>query len=160
MEPKHENQNAVSINRRKNLENSSSQKKYDSSNSIHVTGFVEDPWYYVSRSLVVVAPIRIGAGIQNKVLEAMAIGKPVVATSKVLRGLNVAEENIHLLRADSAEQFADEISRLIDNPNLRTFIGKNGQLLVKKYFMWNNIETRLLNVISEALKRENYSENK
>ena len=137
-----------------------SLREYDSLDGIHVTGFVEDPWYYVSRSLVVVAPIRIGAGIQNKVLEAMAIGKPVVATSRVMRGLNVAKENIHLLKADSAEQFADEISRLIDNPNLRMLIGKNGQLLVKKYFMWNNIETKLLNVISEALKWENYSENK
>ena len=62
--------------------------------SIIVTGFVDDVRPYVARASVVIAPFVSGTGIKNKVLEGMAMGKPVVTTSIGARGINATRENI------------------------------------------------------------------
>jgi glycosyltransferase involved in cell wall biosynthesis len=96
----------------------------------------------------------IGAGVQNKVLESMALGKPVVATSRAIQGLNIGVEGTHFLKADSEDEFFHKISYLIDNDRIRREIGINGKLLVRKYFTWDNIEKKLLDILTRTLKTE------
>jgi len=123
-------------------------KKFDGKNGIHVIGFVEDPWYYVARSLVTVAPIRMGAGIQNKVLEAMALGKAVVGTNKALQGLNMGIDEKHFIRANDAKEFVNKISYLVENKNIRKDIGLNAKNLIRDHFTWEVIGERLYNIFS------------
>jgi glycosyltransferase involved in cell wall biosynthesis len=123
-------------------------KKFDGKNGIHVTGFVEDPWYYVARSLVTVAPVRMGAGIQNKVLEAMALGKAVVGTNKAFLGLNMGIDEKHFIRANDAKEFVNKISYLVENKNIRKDIGLNAKNLIRDHFTWEVIGERLYNIFS------------
>jgi len=123
-------------------------KKFDGKNGIHVTGFVEDPWYYVARSLVTIAPIRMGAGIQNKVLEAMALGKAVVGTNKAFQGLNMGVDGKHFIQANDAKEFVEKISYLVENGSIRKDVGLNAKNLVRDHFTWEVIEERLYNIFS------------
>jgi len=123
-------------------------KKFDRKNGIHVIGFVEDPWYYVARSLVTVAPVRMGAGIQNKVLEAMALGKAVVGTNKAFQGLNMGVDGKHFIRANDAKEFVNKISYLVENKNIRKDIGLNAKNLIRDHFTWEVIGERLYNIFS------------
>ena len=123
-------------------------RKFDGKNGIHVTGFVNDPWYYLGRSLLTVAPIRMGAGIQNKVLEAMALGKAVVGTNKAFQGLNMGIDGKHFIRANDAKEFVEKISSLVENESIRKDIGLNAKNLVRDHFTWEVIGERLYNMIS------------
>lgn len=78
---------------------------------VTVTGWVADVRPYLAHAVVAVAPMRIARGIQNKVLEAMAMGRPVVVTEGALEGIE-AEPNVHLLRADDPHAFAAACLRL------------------------------------------------
>jgi sugar transferase (PEP-CTERM/EpsH1 system associated) len=78
---------------------------------IHVTGRVPDIRPYIAHADAVVAPLQIARGIQNKVLEAMAMGKPVVATPAALEGLDVSVGE-EVLAASNAQQFANAIAKL------------------------------------------------
>ena len=78
---------------------------------VRVTGWVADVRPYLAHAVVAVAPMRIARGIQNKVLEAMAMGRPVVVTEGALEGIE-AEPNVHLLRADDPHDFAAACLRL------------------------------------------------
>lgn len=113
---------------------------------ISVTGYVEDPYIYLERAKVVVAPLRFAAGIQNKILEAMALQKPVVTTSKGARGI-VAKDGEHLLVADDPEDFAAKVVLLWEAPKLRTELGENARRLIKEHYRWDLISTHLLSTI-------------
>lgn len=76
-----------------------------SEDGVHVTGRVDDVRPYISHADVVVAPMRVARGVQNKVLEGMAMAKLVVTTSQGIEGIS-AESGQHYMRADTAEQFA------------------------------------------------------
>ena len=78
---------------------------------VHVTGRVPDIRPYIAHADAVVAPLRIARGIQNKVLEAMAMAKPVVATPAALEGLDLKIGH-EVLAASNAQQFANTIARL------------------------------------------------
>jgi sugar transferase (PEP-CTERM/EpsH1 system associated) len=78
---------------------------------VHVTGRVPDIRPYIAHADAVVAPLRTARGIQNKVLEAMAMGKPVVATPAALEGLDLKIGN-DVLVASNAQQFANTIAKL------------------------------------------------
>lgn len=80
---------------------------------VSVTGRVADTRPYIAHAAVVVAPLRIARGIQNKILEAMAMGKPVVATPQAFEGVR-ATPGRHLLVADGAEATARSIGELLD----------------------------------------------
>jgi sugar transferase (PEP-CTERM/EpsH1 system associated) len=80
---------------------------------IHVTGRVPDIRPYIAHADAVVAPLQIARGIQNKVLEAMAMGKPVVATPAALEGLDLKTGD-EVLAASNAQQFANAVARLFN----------------------------------------------
>jgi len=116
---------------------------------VEVTGYVDDPYWYLERAHLVVAPLRFGAGSQYKILEAMALGKAVVTTSKGARGIN-GKDGEHCLIVDDPHDMAKTIILLCHDATLRQYLGDNAQELVKKNYQWNVIGEKLLAEINDV----------
>jgi glycosyltransferase involved in cell wall biosynthesis len=108
-------------------------------NGVEVTGFVDSPAEYLSSATAVVAPIRSGGGIQNKVIQAMAASKPVVTTSLGATGVGAASGSDYLV-ADSADETAECVSRILGDPSLANALGKSGHEFVRSRFSWADID--------------------
>lgn len=102
---------------------------------IVVTGFVNDIRPYLSKSQVAIDPLRIGAGLQNKVLEAMSMGLPVVATPVANEGIG-ASHGDNILIADEPRAFARTVVRLLKDPGLRRRIGSSARAFVEGNWSW------------------------
>lgn len=105
--------------------------------SVFVTGFVENLEEVISDSCVAVAPVRIAAGIQNKVLLAMGCGIPVVLSSLISKPIPELEDSKNCFIKDSAEETAESILRLMKDKELRTEIAAAGYKTVKENYSWN-----------------------
>jgi sugar transferase (PEP-CTERM/EpsH1 system associated) len=116
-----------------------------------VTGSVPDMRAYLSKAAVCVVPLRIAMGVQNKILEAMAMGVPVVATSVANRGINARHER-EILVADGPEAFAVATTRLLTDQDLREAIRKNAKEFIDQNFHWEKNLSRLDDVISEVTR--------
>lgn len=103
---------------------------------IEVVGPVPDvrPWLYQSHAVVV--PLRIARGIQNKVLEAMACGRPVICSSAPLQGLQ-AEPGLHLLRADTPAEWASTVHSLFSDAHRRHELGMAASAWVQLQHGWD-----------------------
>lgn len=99
---------------------------------------------------IAVAPVRVGAGVQNKVLEYMALGLPVVASSVALEGLS-ARPNTDLLVADRPEQFAESVLSLWNNLSLRTHIARSAAEYVQLNHSWTACLAPLVKEIDRLL---------
>ena len=119
-------------------------------NGIEVTGFVDDPYELLGRAKVVVAPMRFGAGIQNKVLEAMALRKPVVTTSNGAQGI-AGRDGRHFIVADSPEETIREVLLLLNDERRRGEIGRNARALIEKEYTWDVVGAKLLQEIEEII---------
>ncbi len=113
-------------------------------------GYVEDPYEYLEKAKVVVAPLRFAAGTQTKILEAMALRKAVVATPKATRGIE-GENGKHFVIADDKEEMASRILTLLDNDELRKDIGENSRKLIEEKYQWNIVGEKLIKEIEEVL---------
>ncbi len=102
---------------------------------VHVTGTVPDVRPFFRQAAVVVAPLQVARGIQNKVLEAMAMGLPVVATSKAHEGLD-ALPGQHLFVEDDPFHFAEVVTRLLRAPWLRVAVGRAARKFVEEHHSW------------------------
>jgi glycosyltransferase involved in cell wall biosynthesis len=111
--------------------------------NITVTGFVPDVLPYLHQANAVIAPLRIGSGTRLKLLQAMAAGAGIVATSIGAMGLKVEHER-ELLIADTPASFAEAVRRLIQNELQRLELGSRAQVFVKSKFDWTVILPRLL----------------
>ncbi len=118
---------------------------------ITVTGEVDDPLTYVRRSKVVLAPMVFGAGVQNKILEGMAMGKPVVTTTIGAEGL-VATSGVHLVIADGAAAIADAVERLLNDPDLRSRLGAAASHRVRERYSWASIYDRIAEDVDWCLR--------
>jgi glycosyltransferase involved in cell wall biosynthesis len=103
---------------------------------VEVTGFVPDVRPYLAEASVVVVPMVSGSGIKNKVMEAFAMGRPVVATSLGVEGVE-AEPGRDLLVADEPAAFADAVVRLITDANLAARVGAAARNLVEERYTWD-----------------------
>lgn len=101
--------------------------------SVEFTGFVPDVHPLIARSCVSLAPILAGGSTRIKIVEAMALGTPVVSTSAGAEGLP-AENGEHLLIADTPESFADAIDRLIEDATLWCRISECGRRFVEEQY--------------------------
>lgn len=111
-------------------------KKLDGQNGICVTGRVPDMRPYIAGADVVVAPLRIARGIQNKVLEAMAMAKPVVGTAAAIEGIE-ATNGEHLVIADQPAQMAAAILDLSRNEAKRAALGAAARQRVVERYDWD-----------------------
>jgi len=103
---------------------------------ISVVGFVPDVRPHIRNAMVFIAPMRKGRGMKGKVLEAMAMAKPVVTTSIGAQGAEVAPGE-HLLIGDTPAQLADAVDRLFTKPDLRKRLAEAGQELVRREYDWS-----------------------
>ena len=110
--------------------------------NITVTGLVRDVRPYLNRSQVFIVPLRIGGGTRLKILEAMAMQKPVVSTAIGHEGINILH-NENIITADNPEDFANSIINLFNNQQLRNKLGENGRKLVEKEYSWGTISSIL-----------------
>jgi len=118
--------------------------------AIRVTGTVEDIRPYLQQAAIAVSPIVYGVGIQNKVLEAMACGVPVVSSPQAVSALAVVPDR-DLKVADGAEAFADAIFDLLENREMRESIGKAGRSYVEEHHSWAKITAQLEEIYNEAI---------
>ena len=114
------------------------------------TGRLPDIDDLVATSAACVVPLRIGGGTRLKVLHAMALATPVVSTSKGIEGLDVVPGH-HLLVADSPEDLAASILRVVNDPALGAALAREGYALVRDKYAWGPIAHELERVILEAV---------
>lgn len=105
---------------------------------VTVTGFVDDTRDWLRRASVAVAPLRIARGIQNKVLEALAMGLPVVGTSSATQGVEGVAEQDYLVR-DEAEAFAAAIVGLLEGAEEAQALASRGRALVEERYSWAKV---------------------
>lgn len=118
--------------------------------NVTVTGFVDDIRKYVLRSKISVAPLVGGQGLQNKLIEAMALGIPVVTTPLSNSALG-ATPNKQLLVAESPEAFAHAIIELLDNPTKCEKLVLEGRNFVEENFRWQAMNAKLERVLALGL---------
>jgi polysaccharide biosynthesis protein PslH len=106
------------------------------SNGVTVTGAVDDVRSWLAAADVVVAPLLLARGIQNKVLEAMAMGKPVVVSPAAAEGID-ARDGRDMVVADDALHMAVAVSALLDNPVRAAKIGAAARKQVEKRYSWD-----------------------
>ena len=119
--------------------------------TVHLTGHVEDVRLPVAEAAVCVVPIRQGGGTRLKILEAMALGTPVVATSKAAEGLDVADGE-HLLLADDPETFARHTLALLRDTALCARLAGNARRQVAALYDWEPIGARFVDLVEETVR--------
>ena len=112
---------------------------------IEYLGFVKDIRPYVWSSLAFIVPLRIGGGTRLKILDAMAMGIPVISTSIGCEGIEVSNRH-NIIIADTAKDFAIEIRRISEDAALRKQLSQQGRSLVESRYSWETIygELRML----------------
>ncbi len=117
---------------------------------IHVTGTVADirPWIW--SAAVYASPLRFGLGVKNKILEAMASGAPIVATSRSLSGTPLIDGR-HAMIADDDAKFGDLVARLLADPARRESLSREARRKVEAENSWQSVATEYEEVYREAL---------
>lgn len=111
---------------------------------ITVTGFVDDMRPYLESASVFAAPLRYGSGIQNKILEAMAMELPVVTTSLAAAGLRVdGAGDPPVIAADGEEQFAQRLVALLGQKDELARLASAGRRFVEDHFVWSRSAEKL-----------------
>ncbi|HKE01858.1 MAG TPA: glycosyltransferase, partial [Planctomycetota bacterium] len=119
---------------------------------IEVTGFVPDTADHLRRASVAIAPLRLGRGLQNKILEAMACGTPLVATTNATAGVDASPEE-HFRVADTAEAFADAVIELLLDPARASALAARARARVAERYPWERALEEYDRAIDEAVER-------
>ncbi len=102
---------------------------------VTVTGFVDDVRPYMERAQVYLCPMRDGGGTRLKILDALSMGVPIVATQMALEGIDVTPE-ADVLVANEPQEFVDQIVRLVSDSALCARLSENGRRFVDAHFAW------------------------
>ncbi len=124
-----------------------------SSQQVQVTGFVKDLAETYNNASVVVAPLRFGAGTQNKVLEAMAMGVPVVCSHIGFGGLGIKSGEGAIMQTDPVA-FANTVIDLLSSEEKRRTTGEAGKRIIQTQFDWNIIAKRLEGYFRELVSKK------
>jgi glycosyltransferase involved in cell wall biosynthesis len=123
---------------------------------VTVTGFVEDVRPYLERASVFVAPLRFGSGVQNKILEAMAMQAPVITTPLAAAGLRVdGVAAPPVCVADGEKQFAERVVELLQHEKARARLAEEGRQFVENHFVWSRSAEKLEQMCLAALGPKN-----
>jgi polysaccharide biosynthesis protein PslH len=120
--------------------------------AITVTGAVDDVRPFLARAAVVIAPMVSGSGIKNKILEAMAMQRPIVATSLAAEGV-AATPGLDLLVADGPTAFGAAIESLFTDPDRADSIALAGRALVEARYTWEACAARYAALYAELAPR-------
>jgi sugar transferase (PEP-CTERM/EpsH1 system associated) len=113
---------------------------------ITVTGWVTDARPYMRESCLYIVPIRMGGGVRFKVLEALAMGKPLLTTSMGADGVNLVADK-HAVFADTVADFVEKAVILLNNPALRAELARAGREFVVENYDWSKITPLLDEII-------------
>jgi glycosyltransferase involved in cell wall biosynthesis len=125
-------------------------REFSGRDDMDLVGRASSPLPYYQDAQVAVVPLRAGGGTRLKILEAMALGRPVVSTTLGCEGLAV-ENCKHLLVANDAEGFAAAVARLLTDRGLAARLIREARTLVERDYDWTGIAERLLCVYDELL---------
>lgn len=117
---------------------------------ITVTGTVDDIRPFLWRATVAVVPLLYGAGIQNKILEAMATGTPVVTSRQALSALQT-QPGKDLVVADDPDSFSKAVLQLIADREFQQEIGDTGLRYVRTFHNWNSVASQLVNIYQQVI---------
>lgn len=134
---------------------------------IEVTGFLDDPYARMRRSVAVVAPMQTGAGIQNKVIEAMALGMVVITTARGASALEGVCSGEHLWILDDPTKMAEKIIELVgemsgelsSHQQSRIAMAEKARTYVQGKFTWQAFEKVWMDTISGSISRSNSRSN-
>jgi glycosyltransferase involved in cell wall biosynthesis len=129
---------------------SAASKNGSNKSKIQITGTVEDVRPFLRRATLAVAPIQYGAGIQNKVLEALACGTPVVATPQAVTALQ-ARPGQDLILARDLQELARSVLSLLKSPEHRLQLGQSGRQFVERHHQWPTIARNLTKIYRDAI---------
>jgi glycosyltransferase involved in cell wall biosynthesis len=130
---------------------SSDIKALGNNSLITVTGTVDDIRPFLWRATVAVVPLLYGAGIQNKILEAMATSTPVVTTFNALTALQV-QVGKELFAVNDAEEFSQAVLRLLEDRSLQSKMGNVGSSYVENHHNWMAIASQLVEIYQDTLR--------
>lgn len=121
---------------------------------VSVTGRVPDVRPYIKHALAVVAPMRVARGVQNKVLEGMAMAMPVLVSAKGLEGID-AQDGEHILLADSAEEYLCGVGDILAGRN--PTLGEKARDHVKQLFNWDHTLPKVVDLLTspDTLPQQN-----
>lgn len=121
--------------------------------SINVVANVPSMVEYLCRHQVGIAPLRIGAGLQNKVLEGLSCGLPMVVSSIANEGIG-ATDGTELLVADDTRDYADKVIRLLRDSDLRDDLGRAGRRFIEKSWSWDYHFHRLEDFLKSTVQEK------
>lgn len=121
--------------------------------AIRVTGYVNDVRDVARNSGVFIVPLRSGSGVRVKILNAMAMGLPIVSTSIGAEGLEVTSGE-HILIADDSEEFADAVVRILTDRELGLRLGENARRRVCEKYSWETVGNKLLATYDDEFTRQ------
>jgi len=116
------------------------------SDSIHVTGWVDDIREYYAKARIFIAPMQIGTGLQNKLLEAMAMKIPSI-TSPLANSALEAKPGKEILVGNNPEEFANHIIRLLEDKEFSENLAEQGYRFVHENYNWESATKKLEELI-------------
>jgi len=119
------------------------------SDKVIVTGWVEDISEYYSKSKIFIAPMQIGTGLQNKLLEAMAMKLPCI-TSELANNALGATHNENILSGNNKDEYTQHIIKLMEDANLQKEIAQKGYQFVKENYTWEGSTSILEKLITST----------
>jgi glycosyltransferase involved in cell wall biosynthesis len=117
---------------------------------VTVTGLCPDLRPHVEAATVYCAPLRFGAGIQNKLLEALALEVPIVTTSLAAAGLRAGDAEPPVVIADDDDAIAAAVVRLVRAPDERAAVAAAGRRYVERHFSWERSAQAIEGALSRA----------
>jgi sugar transferase (PEP-CTERM/EpsH1 system associated) len=119
---------------------------------VTVTGWVSDTRPYLDRAEIFVAPLRIARGVQNKLLEALAMGLPCVASLAARSGTQISDPEC-ILATDDPRQFAEYVIKLLRDAEWRAELGRRARAIAETEYRWEAQMARLDRVIAAAVSQ-------
>ena len=127
-------------------------RRFHNGKDILVTGWVPETEPYLLQADVSVTPLRVAAGMQNKVAQALALGVPVVTTPHAVAWLP-AKGRDGVIVAGDAESFAQEVAQALKRPNIAKATAKKGQRFILQNYKWNEAGKKLEAILKKAAKK-------